>query len=92
MTRTERTAPVDLTETERNTILHALMVAAKRYKEHVTALQDITHGEDVGTDAQAVHRLQDQFERQIAEAGEMAERIAAAEYVRLGPEAGRLSV
>lgn len=65
---------LDLNENQRSTITHALYVAAERFDEHVKTCSSLGQV-----------RMREQFEGQARETRELAERIEAADYVRLGP-------
>jgi hypothetical protein len=68
----------DLTEAERNTLTHALRIAAERFNEHETNLKATPEQKP------AYAGLAAQFARQTAEALALAERLDNAEFIRVG--------
>lgn len=72
-----------LSEDQRYTLLHALVVAAEKFDANAQHCRHTTEGT---SSAEAGTRLAVQFDRQAEDTRELAARIESAEYVKLGRE------
>lgn len=67
-----------LSESERNTIVHGLCVAAERFQEHYQTLQKI-HDDTLAREAN--RHLAEQFDKQARDSRELARLIEASDSV-----------